>query len=208
MVDWKNSDMALLISDLVNDFFHPDGKIPFPNCWNIVPNVKMLCDVARENDVPIVFVGDSLRSDKKSPELDIWSDHCIEDTWGAEFIDILGEPTEYVRKEGFTPFFGKHGEELIEVLRELEVDTLIICGICTPEVKSSAYIAAVEPGLRDPENPELGWDIVIPEDCVGHCDPEQRFDAKKDLHLLEGDVGSSLEITTVWDLKHKIEDGR
>lgn len=192
--------MAVVISDLVNDFFHPKGAIPFPCCNHIVPPIKMLCDEARKRDIPIVFVGDSLRPDKKSPELEIWTDHCIKGTWGAQFLDILGKPTAYVEKEGFTPLFGENGKKLLKVLRDLDVDTLILCGVCMPEIKSTAQIVAVEPGLRDPERPELGWDVIIPNDCVGDCGKERLFDAEKDLHLLKGNKGSKMKATTVWEL--------
>jgi len=192
--------VAVIVSDMVNDFFLPNGKIPFPNCYHIVPAVKMLCDEARKRNIPIIFVGDSLREDRRSPEFEIWSDHCIKGTWGAKFLDILGEPTAYVEKEGFTPCFGEKGKKLIEILRKLNVDTVILAGICEPEIISTAYILAVEPGLRDPERPELGWNIVIPKDAVGHCGKEQLFDAEKELHLLVGNKGRKLTVTTVWEL--------
>jgi len=195
--------MALLISDLVNDFFHPKGAITFPHCNHIVPPIKMLCDEARKRGIPIVFVGDSLRPDKKSPELEIWIDHCIKGTWGAKFLDILGEPTAYVEKEGFTPMFGEKGAELLNVLRKLDVDALILCGVCLPEIESTAQIVAVEPGLRDPEKPELGWDVIIPNDCVGDCRIARLYDAEKDLHLLNGNKGSKMKVTTAWELVSK-----
>lgn len=195
--------IAVVISDLVNDFFHPKGLLTFPVCYHIVPPIKMLCDEAREHNIPIVFVGDSLREDRKSPELDIWTDHCIRGSWGAKFLDILGEPTAYVEKEGFTPMFGKKGEELLKVLRELNVDTLILGGVCLPEVKSMAYVLAVEPGLRDPEKPELGWDIILPNDCAADCYEERLFNAKRELHLLSGNKGSKIKVTSVWELVSK-----
>ena len=98
---------------------------------------------------------------------------------------------------------GKNGEEVLKVLRSLAVDTVILCGVCMPEVKSTAQILAVEPGLRDPERPELGWDIIIPNDCVGDCGEERLFDAKKDLHLLCGNRGSKMKVTTTWELVSK-----
>ena len=195
--------MAVLVSDLVNDFFHPEGALPFPTCNHIVPSIKMLCDEARAHGIPIVFVGDSLPKDGKSPEFEIWAPHCIKGTWGAKFLDVLGEPTAYVEKEGFTPMYGKNGEDLLKVLRNLNVDTVIICGVCMPEVKSTAQILAVEPGLRDPARPELAWDIVIPNDAVGDCGEERLFDAKKDIHLLCGNRGSKMKATTVWELVSK-----
>jgi nicotinamidase-related amidase len=192
--------IAVIVSDVVNDFFHPKAAIPFPSCNHIVPPIKMLCDEARKRGIPIVFVGDSLRPDRKSPELEIWIDHCVKGTWGAKFLDILGEPTAYVEKEGFTPMFGKHGEELLEVLRSLNVDALILCGVCTPEIESTAQILSIEPGLKDPERPELGWDIIICNDAVGDCGEERLYDARRDLHLLRGNKGSKLKVTTVWEL--------
>ena len=195
--------MAVIISDLVNDFFHPKGKIPFPCCYHIVPPIKMLCDEARKRNVPIIFVGDSLRPDKKSPEFEIWSEHCIKGTWGAQFLDILGEPTAYVEKEGFTPLYGENGKKLLKILRDLDVDTLILCGICLPEIESTAYRAAIEPGIRDPEKPELGWNVIIPKDCVGDCLVERLYDPDKELHLLKGNMGSKIKVTTVWELVSK-----
>ena len=38
--------IAVVISDLVNDFFHPKGLLTFPACYHIVPPIKMLCDEA------------------------------------------------------------------------------------------------------------------------------------------------------------------
>jgi nicotinamidase-related amidase len=186
---------------MIKDFFYPKGSIVFEHARRIIPNVASLLKEARMKNIPIIFVGDSLP--KKSPEFEIWPEHGMKGTWGAEFLDELGRPTTYIEKTGFSPFFGKCGEELIKALRDLKVDTLVLCGICCEaEIKNMAYVATIEPGIRDPERPELGYDVIIPSDCVCHCfSVEETFRILDDIkRLCTGPRGTKVEITNSYEL--------
>ena len=64
-------------------------------------------------------------------------------------------------------------------------------------------MAAIEPGLRDPDNPELGYKIIIPRDCVRGCFcPEEVEETLADLKRLCKD---HVEVTTVYELIPRLE---
>lgn len=142
---------AIIVVDMLNDFIY--GKLKCERAHRIIPNVKKLLEKAREKKVPIIYSNDAhLPIDK---ELGVWGQHGMKGTEGAEVIaDIKPQKVDYVRdKRAYSGFFAT---DLDMLLRDLDVDTVIITGlhthICVRHTSADAFFR--------------GYKIIIPEDGV------------------------------------------
>jgi len=200
--------MAIIITDVSNDFFHPDGSLSkgagelSPIGVEVVPNIVHLVKAARGKGVPIIYCGDSLP--EKCPDLTIWPPHCKKGSWGARPIDEIGELDVIIEKVGFQPMWGESGKQIVEALRKFKVDTVILCGICvTAEIVNMAFVLAIEQFLIDPKDPELSYKIIIPRDCVKGCFCQEEVGhTLQDIKRL---IKEKLEITTAYELARRLE---
>jgi ureidoacrylate peracid hydrolase len=140
---------ALLVIDLQNDFVSPQGAlarkgVPVAHMGGIVPAVNRLVEVAREAEVPLIWVrvvhlfGDStpnyLAIHMKSGRDGIWDEADLlacEGRWGAEWVAelIARRPGEVeILKRTYSAF---HGTHLDQVLRVRGVRSLILTGCNT-----------------------------------------------------------------------------
>jgi nicotinamidase-related amidase len=122
------TDLVLICIDVQRDFVppHEEDGTEAPE----VTGIRHLVKVAREADVPVVFIRElhnpSLRD--LGREVDGTEElHCIEGTTGAEFIPEFGpRPTEYqVRKRRYSAFFGT---DLDIILRGYGASTVLLVG--------------------------------------------------------------------------------
>lgn len=140
---------------MLNDFVY--GKLKFSKVQKIIPNIKLLLDIARKNNIPIIYCNDShVISDR---ELEIWGAHAMKDTKGADVIDELKpHKSDYiVLKNSYSAFYKTELEKVLENLYNGQgVDTIVVTGIHTDIcVKHSVCDAFL-----------LGYDIIIAEDGV------------------------------------------
>lgn len=142
---------AVIVVDMLNDFVY--GKLKCERAHRIIPNIKNLLEKAREKNIPIVYSNDAhLPTDK---ELNVWGPHGMKGTKGAEVIpDIKPHKDDYVRdKRTYSGFFAT---DLDMLLRDLNVDTIIITGlhthICVRHTSADAFFK--------------GYKIIVPEDGV------------------------------------------
>lgn len=143
---------AVIVIDMLNDFV--TGPIASPRVHHIIPEIKALCDRAREAGVPVIYANDS-----HTPEIDkefaVWGPHAVEGTPGAEIIDELAaQPGDYIiPKKTYSGFFQT---TLDLVLRELGVDTVIITGwqadCCCRHTSADAFFR--------------GYGIVVPRETT------------------------------------------
>ncbi|WP_264890774.1 isochorismatase family cysteine hydrolase [Vulcanisaeta souniana] len=76
---------ALIVIDMNKDFVY--GKLGNERARNLVPRLKKLIESAREERVPIIYVGDAhLPTD---PEMRVWGEHSMKGTEGAQVVDEL-----------------------------------------------------------------------------------------------------------------------
>ncbi len=143
---------AVIVIDMLNDFIY--GKLKCERALKIIPNIKKLIEEARRHDVPVIYANDS-HIPQVDFELKKWGPHAIKGTKGAEVIDEL-KPTEkdyVIEKRRYSAFY-ETGLDLL--LRELNIDTLILTGIhshiCVLHTAADAFFR--------------GYKIIIPEDCV------------------------------------------
>ena len=142
---------ALVVIDMLNDFV--TGKLKTDRAKHIIPNIKRLIQAARDSNVPVIYSNDAhLPVDS---ELHKWGGHAMKGTKGAEVIPQLkpGKGDYVLEKRTYSGFF-ETGLDL--VLREMDVDTIVLTGlhtnICVRHTAADGFFR--------------GYKIVVPKDAT------------------------------------------
>ena len=77
-------DYILWEVDTQMDFMMPGGHLYVPGAEKLLPNIRRLTDLARENRVFLVSHG--CFHVPNDPEFKIFPPHCVKGTSGAEFV--------------------------------------------------------------------------------------------------------------------------
>ena len=133
-IDLKRT--AILVIDLLGG---SQGVID--SLKEAVKNAVSIVNEARKINMPVIFSNDAhlLNVDN---ELKLWGNHGIKDSEAAKVLDEFGlQETDYiVPKRRYNGFFQT---DLDLLLRELNIDTLIVCGadtnICVLQTLAGAY---------------------------------------------------------------------
>lgn len=151
---------ALLVIDMLKDFVAEDGALSIADAKKIISNIKNVIEVARANQIPIIYICDSHRRDDK--EFEIWPVHCVEGTNGAEVIEELRpEAGDYIiKKQRYSGFFET---DLDLRLKELGVEEVILTGVAT---NICVHYTASDAVLR-------GYSVIILKDCIAAITPEE-----------------------------------
>ena len=154
---------AILVIDMLNDFVH--GVLKVERAPRITPNIKRLLEHARRKGIPVIYTNDS-HLPKVDREFKVWPEHAVAGSWGAEVIEELrpAEGDYIVRKRRYSAFYST---DLDLLLRELEVDTLILTGlvtdVCVQHTAADAFFR--------------GYHIIVPRDCVDSLTEERHLSA-------------------------------
>ncbi len=148
---------AVLVIDMLNDFTLDGAPLKVEENKKIIPNIKALLDREKALDTPIIYVCDSHAENDK--EFEIWPNHCIEGTKGAQVVDELApKENDFIVKK--TTYDGFFRTSLDALLKSLDVDYLIVTGcvinICILYTVSSAVLR--------------GYKVEIPLNCVSSLD--------------------------------------
>jgi len=120
----------------------------------IVPNIQHILNFARKKKVPIVYTNDT-HLPGIDEEFEIWPQHALVGTKGAEVIEELKLVKEdySIQKRRYSAFFGTHLDLL---LRKLNFDTLVLVGLvnnfCIQNTAADAFFR--------------GHQVIVPKDCV------------------------------------------
>ena len=160
-----DSETALIVVDVQNDFADACGSLSVPDGASIIPVVNTEIAKARDAGAIVVYTRDwhPASTPHFAKDGGIWPVHCVADTWGAEFHPGLVVNGPEIRKgsngedgySGFTmrdPATGADiPPELHSLLRDRNVERLVVVGLATDYcVKSTAL-----DGLR------LGYDVTV-----------------------------------------------
>lgn len=175
---------ALLVVDMLNDFFEEGGAMVLPGGKSLYEPITTLLEAARTKEIPVFWLNQWLREDdslfkKRVP-------HCIVNSWGAEIVDSLPQHPEdiIIHKRRYSGFFQT---SLDLYLRERNIQHVIVTGvvtnICVRSTVNDAFF--------------LGYDVIVPRDCVEATSPEHQ-----ETHLYDIDThyGSVLTLEDVLDL--------
>lgn len=143
---------AVILVDMLNDFV--TGALTCERAVAIVPQLEKLVAEARKKDVTVIYSNDShLKGIDR--ELELWGDHAIAGTPGAEVIPEL-TPQEgdfVIPKRQYSGFFQT---DLQLLLDELGIERLVITGLhahmCVRHTTADAYY--------------WGYEIVVPKDAT------------------------------------------
>ena len=144
--------VAVLVIDMLNDFV--TGALKCERATRIIPNIKRLVETAREKGIPVIYTNDThLHAVDK--EFQVWKQHAVSGTWGAQVVDELkpAEKDYVIHKRRYSAFFAT---DLDLLLRELNVDTLILTGlvtnVCVQHTAADAFFR--------------GYKVIVLRDCV------------------------------------------
>jgi nicotinamidase-related amidase len=193
---------ALIIIDMQVDFGSPEGAV---GQWGVdistVPAAlaaaERLAGAARAAGVPVIFVGLMTSPETDSPA---WSERmrrrggdpesesrlCRIGETGSHFYGPHPAPGEKVVAK--TRYSGFHGTDLNTVLKSLEVDTLVVCGLTTECcVGSTAWDAF-----------HLDYHVFVATDACAAYEADLHTGALKSLELNCAILATSAEIMAAW----------
>lgn len=136
--------IAVIGIDLQNDFLE-NGALPCKRFPMLIEPLQQFYGAVRAQHIPILYICDNHR--KGDPELEIWEDHAIEGTWGAEIVQELWPgPGDYVIKKRY--FNGFIQTDLQKILDYLNVGTILFTGWRTHVCIAQTAIEAFHRGYR------------------------------------------------------------
>jgi nicotinamidase-related amidase len=147
---------AVIIIDMLNDFV--TGDLKCERAKRIIPNLKKLIEVARKNNIPVIY-SDDAHFPEDAEVVHKWGKHAIKGTKGAEVIPEL-KPTgkDYVvEKRTYSSFYETGLDPLLRSLYQGEgVKSVILGGlhtnICVRHTAADAFFR--------------GYKIIIAKDGV------------------------------------------
>ncbi len=172
----KQEKTAILVVDMLNDFV--TGALKCDRGLAIVPATARLLDGARAANVPVIFCNDA-HIKGIDHELELWGDHAIAGTYGAEVIPELklSEKDYVVPKRRYSGFFHT---DLDLLLRELGVTTVVVSGLhahmCVRHTAADAY--------------QLGYKVVAAIDAM---DSFTKEDYEYGIKYLKDTYGAELK---------------
>jgi nicotinamidase-related amidase len=133
--EWQvKGGTALVLIDVQNSFYHPEGGNYFAAALEIVGNLRVLLDSARRSGALIVHVADRHRRGQPDFESHKLPGHCVDGDFDSEFFAGFG-PSEraggneiLVVKRRFSAFMQT---DLDLTLRENGIERLVVAGVKT-----------------------------------------------------------------------------
>ena len=170
-------DTALVIVDMLYDFI--DGSMACQEADAAVAHTLEF--IKAHPEVPRIFVRDHHPEDHCSfaAQGGPWPPHCVQGTRGAEIHEDLapyaddeglvfykGENRDLEQYSGFAGL-NEAGQQMDEVLRLMETDKVLVCGIATEFcVRNTA-----EDLLKD------GFKVSVLKDCISYVDHKGHLEA-------------------------------
>lgn len=151
-----NMNTALVLIDVQNSFFHPDGGNYYAESATVVPSLKRLLERARTGGCLVIHVAEQHRPNVEDFESAKLPEHCVAGEFDAQFFENFGpgDDTEFLlSKRRMSAFFGT---DLDLLLREKGIEQLIIAG-----VKANVCVRAT---VQDAFS--LGYRCIVPRDAV------------------------------------------
>ena len=152
---------ALIMIDMQNDFVLPDAPQCIDGAVTILPNLQKILETFRENVLPVFHVYREYREDGSDIEKTRLNDfinvqkYCVPNTHGCDIVDEL-TPMEGEYKIVKNRFSGFMQTELDFILRHLDIQRIVVCGIQYP----NCVRATVFDGVA------LGYDVTLVTDAT------------------------------------------
>jgi ureidoacrylate peracid hydrolase len=190
-----SNNSALIIVDMQNGFCHEDGfmnkiGLDWTTSRDAVEPVDRLAKAARAAGMPVFYTRYSLNADYSDAGLlpEVYPQivevgGMIRDTWDGAIVDELApQPGDRVIDK--TRYSAFYDTTLEEQLRELGIDTVIVCGVTTN--------VCVESTVRDAFFRDFR--IVVPSDATAAVSPDLHEGSLNDFRYAFGPVVTTAEL--------------
>jgi ureidoacrylate peracid hydrolase len=190
-----SSNSALIIVDMQNGFCHEDGfmnkiGLDWTTSRDAVEPVDRLAKAARAAGMPVLYTRYSLNADYSDAGLlpEVYPQivevgGMIRGSWDGAIVDELApQPGDRVIDK--TRYSAFYDTTLEEQLRELGIDTVIVCGVTTN--------VCVESTVRDAFFRDFR--IVVPSDATAAVSPELHEGSLNDFRYAFGPVVTTAEL--------------
>jgi maleamate amidohydrolase len=154
---------ALCIIDMQHDYMQHERLLEHQ--VSLTTHINELVDMAHEKNIPVIWIYQEHKADlSNAPRYN--REHnikvAIEGTEGAQILPELHVSKDDIRlpKTRYSAFFNTNFDD---VLKELDIDTLIITGINT---MSCVRVTAIDAYMRD-------MNVILATDCVDGYDIQQ-----------------------------------
>jgi maleamate amidohydrolase len=166
-VGWGTAP-ALVVVDLCRAYTEPDGPFALPDVAGAVDANAQLLRAARDAGVPVVWTSVHYAADlsdggwfvRKVPALEAFAEGASGDWGELSLLPVVGEPV--VEKQFASGFAGTG---LAELLRGLEVDTVVVTGVSTSGCVRATATDALTEGFRP---------IVVADACADRSEELHR----------------------------------
>jgi len=152
-----------------NDFCKEGGKLFLERSKNVIDNVVKAVKEAKKSGKFVIYTQDWHR--KGDTEFELWPEHCIEGSWGAEVIDELPEPDYFVKKRRYSAFLMT---DLPLLLKEIEAEEITIAGVATDVCVMHTAVDALQ----------YGYTTSVLKDCTAGTSEENEKFALKHMEML------------------------
>lgn len=180
---------ALIIVDMQNDFI--DGALGTPEAQAIVPNVVNKLKAHQHTDTVVLFTKDTHHENylNTSEGMKLPVEHCIEGTPGWSIAKPIHDE---FKNEGYTtyssdtvvkgrvlkPTFGSY--DLLNVLDDIDLDEIELCGVCTDicVISNAIMIKNYFPDVR----------VTVDASCCAGVTPEKHAAALEVMKSCQIDI--------------------
>lgn len=132
---------AVIVVDMQNDFVKEGGTLRVESAEDTIPTIRSVLERAREAGAHVVYTQDWHPQD--DPEFDVWPEHVVMHTWGAEIVPELTprEDERVLRKPRYDGFYGTPLDHLLRVWGVRHVVVMgTVANICVLHTASSAAL--------------------------------------------------------------------
>ncbi len=153
---------AIILIDLQREFFKQGRLLDHKD--QLINHINSLTNYARANHLPVIWVTQEFKSDLSDAPIGANKPGLlipIEGTEGSQLLEGLeiGDEELHLIKKRYSIFFKTN---LDQILKELEVDNLIIGGVNTHACIRTSIIDAYQ----------LDYPVIIASDCTDSYDKE------------------------------------
>lgn len=170
---------ALILVDVQKDFL-PDGALGVPNGDKILPVLNKATELFHQAHCPIYASRDWHPANHCSfvEQNGPWPSHCVQETAGAEFAEVLHLPKETIviskadtpSKDAYSAF---QETALTDMLSRAGIKRIIVAGLATDYCVKATVLDARK----------AGFDVLVIEDGIAavNINPQDGAQAIKDM---------------------------
>jgi nicotinamidase/pyrazinamidase len=152
---------ALLVIDVQNDFADPEGSLYVTGAEDAVPFINAQIAAARQSGAFVAYTQDWHPESTPHFAKDggIWPVHCVKGSWGAELypeLEVHGPSVKVgvAGEDGYSGFTVRDPEtgeksatELADLLRERNIERIVVVGIATDYCVKETAIDGIHAGF-------------------------------------------------------------